>query len=65
MSFKRQVESLRRPESSGGIEAKNTDGRVRRGRKPKQDSEKLAKRQGMLDTIAILEAMVREQQRDK
>ncbi len=36
--LKRQVESLRRPESSGGIEAKNTDGRVRRGRKPKQDS---------------------------
>ena len=32
---------------------------------PNQTREKLARRQGMLDIVAILEAMIREQQRDK
>jgi len=32
---------------------------------PSTTREKLAKRQGMLDIVAILEAMIREQQRDK
>tara|TARA_B100001093_G_scaffold152768_1_gene145461 strand:- start:15057 stop:15311 length:255 start_codon:yes stop_codon:yes gene_type:complete len=36
--LKRQVKSLRGPESSGGSEEKNPGDRVRRGRKPKQDS---------------------------
>jgi hypothetical protein len=32
---------------------------------PSLTREKLARRQGMLDTIAILEAMVRDQERKK
>ena len=32
---------------------------------PSKTREKLAKRQGMLDIVAILEAMIREQKRDK
>jgi hypothetical protein len=32
---------------------------------PSKTREKLAKRQGMLDIVAVLEAMIREQERDK